>query len=213
MAGFGENGGLFRYMVESVRRALFSPAPIGEVAPNTEGWAVEPLDWADPENQSRRRTLHPCTGWRFLQGEGVHRGHLIGGCFEVLDWLRGTRSWPADDLWQDAILFLETSEEAPPSSLVQRGLRSYAAMGLLERLSGILVGRPGGEVPPEQFEEYDEAVLQVVVAEEGLLDLPIVSGMDFGHTDPMFVLPYGVQAQIDCGARRFSIVERAVGSG
>jgi muramoyltetrapeptide carboxypeptidase LdcA involved in peptidoglycan recycling len=210
MAGFGENGGLFPYMVDSVRRTLFSPEPIGVVAPNAEGWAVEPLDWADPQNQSRRRTLHPCTGWRFLQGEGVHRGHLLGGCFEVLDWLRGTRFWPSDALWQDAILFLETSEEAPPPSQLLRGLRSFAAIGILERLSGILLGRPGGEVPPEQFEDYDQAVLQVVVSEENLVDLPIVSGMDFGHTDPMFVLPYGLEAEIDCGARQFSILEGAV---
>jgi muramoyltetrapeptide carboxypeptidase LdcA involved in peptidoglycan recycling len=34
--------------------------------------------------------------------------------------------------------------------------------------------------------------------------------MDFGHTDPMFVLPYGVQAEIDCGAGRFAILESAV---
>ena len=39
---------------------------------------------------------------------------------------------------------------------------------------------------------------------------PIIAGMDFGHTDPFFVLPYGVTAEIDCDARRFSIIEPAV---
>jgi muramoyltetrapeptide carboxypeptidase LdcA involved in peptidoglycan recycling len=34
--------------------------------------------------------------------------------------------------------------------------------------------------------------------------------MDFGHTDPMFVLPYGVEAEIDCDAQMFTIVENAV---
>jgi muramoyltetrapeptide carboxypeptidase LdcA involved in peptidoglycan recycling len=34
--------------------------------------------------------------------------------------------------------------------------------------------------------------------------------MDFGHTDPFFVLPYGVRAEIDCAAQRFSIVDSAV---
>jgi muramoyltetrapeptide carboxypeptidase LdcA involved in peptidoglycan recycling len=145
-----------------------------------------------------------------LQGEGVRQGHLIGGCFEVLDWLRGTDYWPNLDLWQNAILFLETSEEAPSPTEVLRGLRSYAAMGILERLSGILFGRPGGEVPPAQFKEYDQAILEVVAQEEGLTDLPVISGMDFGHTDPMFVLPYGVQAEIDCGTGRFAILEGAV---
>jgi len=210
MAGFGENGGLFAYMVDSVRRTLFSSVPIGEIVPNGNGWTVELLDWADPENQSQRRRLQPCEGWRFLQGEGVRRGHLMGGCFEVLDWLRGTDYWPALDTWQDAILFLETSEEAPSPACVLRGLRSYAAMGILKRLSGILFGRPGGGVPREQFDDYDQAILEVVAKEEGLTELPVISGMDFGHTDPMFVLPYGVQAEIDCSALRFAIVESGV---
>lgn len=210
MAGFGENGGLFPYMVNSVRMTLFSSAPIGEIAPNRAGWTVEILDWAEPKNQSRRRKLNPSQGWKVLQGEGVRRGHLVGGCFEVLDWLRGTDYWPAPALWQNAILFLETSEEAPSPTEVLRGLRSYAAMGILERLSGILFARPGGEVPPAQFAEYDQAILEVVAREEGLTDLPVISGMDFGHTDPMFVLPYGVQAEIDCGTGRFAILEGAV---
>jgi len=209
MSGFAENTGMFPYMVQSVRRTLFSSEPIGLVEPNRDGWTVEHLDWADPENQARKRELNPSAGWSFLQGRGVHRGHLIGGCFEVLDWLRGTPLWPAPHVWRGAILFLETSEEAPPPEAVVRGLRLYAALGILRELAGILFGRPGGGVPPERFDEYDEAICHVVRDEEGLVDLPVVTRMDFGHTDPMFVLPYGVEAQIDCDAEQFTILESA----
>jgi muramoyltetrapeptide carboxypeptidase LdcA involved in peptidoglycan recycling len=83
-------------------------------------------------------------------------------------------------------------------------------MGILGRLSGILFGRPGGGVPVDDFRKYDEAILQVVAEEEGLSRLPIVTRMDFGHTDPMFVLPYGILAQIDCDNQRFEILENAV---
>lgn len=210
MAGFGENGGMFPYMVDAVRRTLFSAEPIGTVEPNRAGWTVEHLEWADPANQSRRRKLEPSEGWRYLQGTGKRRGHLVGGCLEVLDWLRGTDVWPEPERWQDAILFLETSEGAPPPTAVLRFLRTLAAMGVLRRLSGILFGRPGGPVPPERFAEYDAALLDIVAAEEGLTDLPIVTRMDFGHTDPMMVVPYGVEAEIDCAAERFAIVEGAV---
>jgi len=210
MAGFAENGGMFSYMVESVRKTLFSTEPAGNIAPNIGGWTVEMLDWADPANQTRRRKLNPATGWRFLQGRGVRRGHLIGGCFEVLDWLRGTEFWPAVDVWQDAILFLETSEDAPSPEVVKYGLRTYAALGILQRLSGILFARPGGPISPEKFEDYDKVLLQVVGEEAGLSDFPLITGMDFGHTDPMFVLPYGIQARIDCDRHRFEIVENAV---
>ena len=210
MAGFGENGGLFPYLVDSVRRTLFSSEPPGEIVPNQSGWTVEQLNWADPQNQSRKRALTPASGWKFLQGQGIHRGHLLGGCLEVLDWLRGTSLWPELDDWQDAILFLETSEEIPPPEFVRYTLRAFAALGVLKRLSGILLGRPGGNFPPERFHEYDQAILQVVRDEEGLSTLPIVTHMDFGHTDPMFVLPYGVQSEIDCDQQRFSILENAV---
>lgn len=208
MLEFAENCGMFPYVVQSLRKTLFSSDTIGEIKPSTEGWTVERLDWADPANQQIKRKLNPSSGWRFLQGNGIHRGHLIGGCIEVFDWTRGTEIFPED--WQDAILFLETSEEAPPPELVARTLRVYAAMGILSRLAGILFGRPGGDVPLEKFEDYDNAILQVVNHEEGLTDLPVMTHMDFGHTSPMFVLPYGLQAEIDCETDRFSILENAV---
>jgi muramoyltetrapeptide carboxypeptidase LdcA involved in peptidoglycan recycling len=144
MAGFAENRGLFPYMIESLRRTLFSSKPIGEVEANTQGWTVETLDWADPNNQMRRRQLQPSTGWKFVNGDGVARGPLIGGCIEVIDWLRGHDLFPTLDQWEGAILFLETSEEAPPPSQVKYILRCFAALGILERLSGVLFGRPGG---------------------------------------------------------------------
>ena len=208
MAEFAENGGLFPYMVESLRKTIFSSEAVGEVKPNTNGWTVERLDWGDPANQHQTRKLKPSPGWRFLQGRGVSRGFLVGGCLEVLDWARGTDIFPKQ--WQDAILFLETSEEAPPPETVERFLRVLAAMGILRKIAGILFGRPGGEMPVEKFEEYDRAILQVVTHEAGLSDLPVLTRMDFGHTSPMFILPYGVQAEIDCENRRFSIIENAI---
>ena len=164
LAEFAENGGMFPYMVQSLRQTLFSSEVIGEVKPNTDGWTVEFLDWGDPVNQQRKRKLNPSSGWKFLQGKGIHRGHLIGGCLEVLDWARGTEIFPEN--WQDAILFLETSEEAPPPEVVTRTLRVLAAMGILRQLAGILFGRPGGGVPSEKFEEYDMAIQKVVNHEE-----------------------------------------------
>jgi muramoyltetrapeptide carboxypeptidase LdcA involved in peptidoglycan recycling len=210
MSGFAENGGMHRYLVDAVRRTLFSTAPVGEVRPNTNGWTVELLDWGDPANQARRRELRPSAGWRWLQGNGRVAGPLIGGCIEVMEWLKGTPVWPPSDTWTGAVLFLETSEETPSPGDVHRWLRSYGAQGILERVAAILVGRPGGvQLPIAAHTDYDEVVLRVVRDEFGLAT-PIVAGMDFGHTDPFFVLPYGVQAEVDCEARRFSIVEAAV---
>jgi len=210
MAGFAENGGLFSHMTKSVRKTLFQSDPIGVIEPNKDSWTVEVLEWGEPANQEKKRALNPCTGWKYLQGEGIRQGHLLGGCIEVFDWLRGTELWPNLEQWQNAILFLETSEEAPPPRNVKYMLRALAALGILKRLSGILFGRPGGGVPPEIFEEYDQVLLQVVRGEEGLDDLPIITNMDFGHTDPVFVIPYGLIAEINCDKKQFSILENAV---
>ncbi|MCB0064354.1 MAG: hypothetical protein KDE19_19655 [Caldilineaceae bacterium] len=60
----------------------------------------------------------------------------------MLDWLRGTDLGPPMKQWQGAILFLETSEDAPSPEAVTFGLRTYAALGILAQLSGILLGRP-----------------------------------------------------------------------
>jgi len=58
-----------------------------------------------------------------------------------------------------------------------------------------LFGRPGGDISPDWVKEYDNVLHQVVTEEAGLSELPIITHMDFGHTDPMFVLPYGVKAE------------------
>jgi LD-carboxypeptidase C-terminal domain/LD-carboxypeptidase N-terminal domain len=148
MANFAENRGMFPYMVSSVRRTLFSSAPVGTVEPHRGGWTAEELDWALPENQQRARRLNPHEGWRFLQGSGVARGRLLGGSLEVVEFLRGTELWPEDDSWRGAILFLEN-------------------------LSGILLAKPGGDIPVERFGEDEEALLQVVAGEQQLVDLPV----------------------------------------
>jgi muramoyltetrapeptide carboxypeptidase LdcA involved in peptidoglycan recycling len=49
-----------------------------------------------------------------------------------------------------------------------------------------------------------------VVQKECHLDIPLISQMDFGHTDPMFLLPYGAKAEIDAEKGSFAILENAV---
>jgi muramoyltetrapeptide carboxypeptidase LdcA involved in peptidoglycan recycling len=209
MSGFAENGGMHAYAEAFLRKALFESGPVGEIEPNREGWTVEHLPWKDPENQSRRRRLTPTTGPRTLQGAGTVLGHLIGGCAEVLEMLKGSAWWPPLDYWDGAILFYETSEEAPAAGQVLRWLRNFGAQGILSRLSGIVLGRPGGQTDEAYRQEQERAVLRAL-DEAGLPDLPVLAELDFGHTDPIATLPYGVVAEIDCARSRLSILEAGV---
>lgn len=209
MAGFAENQGLFDYMMASVRKTLFDKGAIGEIKPST-GWTVEHLDWSKPENQNIRRKLSPPTGPKILQGLGKARGPLIGGCAEVLEMLKGTEFWPSLESWRGAILFLETSEEAPDIEYFIRWIRNYGSQGILAVLNGIIMARPGGQIPIDKIHQYDEALQKVVSQELGLKSLPLMVQADFGHTDPMFTIPYGITGEIDCDKITFSIIESAV---
>jgi muramoyltetrapeptide carboxypeptidase LdcA involved in peptidoglycan recycling len=206
MTGFAENGGMHRYARDGVREVLFSGGPPAWPE-NDDGWTVEHLDWSDPTNQARVRTLTPSSGWRSLGGETAE-GPLVVGCLEVLDWLRGTEWFPDLD---GAVLALETSEEGPPPAIVTRFLRSLAATGDLARLAGVLFARPGGwHVPVDEHLVYDEALVDVIRGEAGLTSIPVVTGMDFGHTDPVWTLPQGVRVRVDPSDRRVRFLEPGV---
>lgn len=209
MAGFAENHGLFDYMSESVQKTLFDSETIGIIKPS-EGWTVEHLDWSSPENQTIRRKLLPPTGPKILQGKGKIRGHLLGGCIEALEMLKGTDFWPSRSDWNGAIFFIETSEEAPSVDYFKRWIRNYGSQGILEILNGIILGRPGGQIEPSKIYQYDDALHKVVRDEFCLLNLPIMTQLDFGHTDPMFTIPYGVTAEIDCDECTLAVIESAV---
>jgi muramoyltetrapeptide carboxypeptidase LdcA involved in peptidoglycan recycling len=204
MAGFDENGGLLPYMADSVRRVLFTPEPSTSIQPNSGGWSIGSWGWDDENRNSKKRKFQPCSGWKWLQGSGQHRGKLIGGCIEAVDWLRGTPVWPEPSVWQDTILFLETSEDQPSPTAVTYMLRALAATGALGEARGILYGRPYGD--ESSFEAYDGALLRVL-DELGLTSIPVITRMDFGHTDPKFILPYGVEMEIDCDRQQIRLLE------
>lgn len=206
LVGFAENGGMHSYQVQDIYRTLFEDNPIGEISPNNEGWTSERLEWFDPNLQTQRRRLNPNKGWNFLQGNKIVQGHLIGGCLEVLEFLKGTDYWPQDDYWRGSILFFETSEDMPSPSLIRWWLRNYVALGILHRIHGIIFGRPYHN---QYVDEYNQEILKVL-REEGLTDMPVITEMDFGHTCPTFTIPFGALAEIDCQQRKFRILESGV---
>lgn len=206
LVGFAENVAMHPYQIDDLKRTLFSKAVIGNIAANKEGWTSEYLDWFDPSLQNIKRTLNTATGWRFVRGNSIASGHLIGGCLEVLEMLKGTAYWPEQETWKGCILFFETSEDKPQPALLKYWLRNYAAMGILKEAKGILLGRPYDNCYAEEY----EAELLKVLDEEGLFNLPVITQMDFGHTCPVFTLPYGRLAEINCLDQSFSILESGV---
>ena len=208
MVELAEIGGILPYTLESMRRTLFSSQPIGRLTASIADWTADFPEWP-PQLHDRKRKLNEPMPWKTLQGSGTVTGHLIGGCFESLEFLKGMEYWPSLDQWNGALLFLETYD-APSTTYVEHWLRNYASQGILERVNGLLFGRPGGSHhSPQDYVRYDAAFLKVV-RECGLIDLPILSRMDFGHTDPKLILPYGAKASLHCDDASITIHESAV---
>lgn len=210
MTAFAENVAMHDYAVEGVRQNLFSEESKGPIPQNKEGWTTEVLDWSKESNQNIQRKLFPATEWNFIGAQHACRGRLIGGCLEVLQSLNGTSVWPELLFWEDAVLFVETSEAGIEPNAVTRFMRNLAAQGILSRLRGILFSKPGGQLmTAARFPEYDRAI-EVVFEEYQLPLIPIVTQMDFGHSDPRWVLPYGVEVEINPMNKTVSLLEEAV---
>lgn len=208
MGGFSQLDALPPAFADHIRKVLFDAAPALEYRPfgrYSDGYP----DWGSRENVGQVRTPRQDGGWHWLQGEARIRGRLFGGNIEVLEFLKGTRYWPRPSFWEGKILFLETSEEAPPPLAVQRWLRNYGLQGAFDEVAAVLFGRARG-YSDEQKRELDAMLASVVGDEFGRPDLPIVSNLDFGHTDPQFILPLGVRAEVDPTAKTFRLLESAV---
>jgi muramoyltetrapeptide carboxypeptidase LdcA involved in peptidoglycan recycling len=166
-------------------------------------WTHGYRDWASGANQVKE--THTNEGFAWLQGTAATRGRLWGGCFEVLEMLKGTRYWPATDFWDGRILFLETSEEKPSPKQVMYWLRNYGAQGVFNRASALWFGRA------KDYSAADNAelrrVVKGVVSEEWGGTLPVVMDLDFGHTDPRWALPLGVEALTDPVNKRLGLLE------
>ncbi len=208
MAGFSQMEAFPTSFERHVRDVLFDATPGVELLPYP-AWSEGYPRWEFEDSVGRIASPHPHDGWHWLQGEREVRGELFGGCLEVLEFLKGTRYWPAPDFWDGKVLFLETSEDVPTVTQVAWVLRNYGLAGVLGRARALLVGRARG-YSALQKEELDRIVLRVVRDEFHLVDLTVVSNLDFGHTDPQWVLPLGAEVRVDPTERRIVLPDPSV---
>ncbi len=203
---FAENTGIHPYVKNNIQKLLFDAEILNyKAAPN---WSEQFLDWGVPENQNIKRDFVENDGWHWIQGSGSIEGRLIGGCIEVFEFLKGTQWWPKSELWQDAILFFETSEEKPTPDSVKYWLRNYGSQGILAQINALLFARPMLYSDEEKL-ELEKVTLQVL-KEFDREDLLVVTNMDFGHTAPMMPIPLGVKVRLNPKNKRFSLLESAV---
>ena len=200
---FAEYPVMLPYTQRAMQQVLCHARPAGRIPP-AEQWTEELLDWGQKLDLQRPRRMQPASG-RVCVRPGAAQGHLLGGCLESLDHLRGTPYWPDEEQWRGALLFIETSEECPPPARVDSILMDYENMGVFPLINGLLVGRPMGYTPEQKSELY--AVLRERTERYGF---PVLAEMDFGHTAPQCTLPLGCMAAFDAAEGTFELLEAAV---
>ena len=57
----------------------------------------------------------------------------------------------------------------------------------------------------DSFDKYAENLRNVITGKYGLKDLPVMADLNFGHTSPVIILPYGAEAHMNIDKMIFSI--------
>lgn len=207
MAGFAENNGISDYLIENFGKVIMSSEIIGEIKPNKIGYSIDNPSWDLESNQNiPSKIYNEPMGTMILNGKYDAEGILYGGCIDTLESIKGTEYWLDD--WKNIIFFIETSEDTPNIEMFKRWLRNYGEQGIFDKISGIIFGRHVGTI--EQQKAYNKALVDVVVNEYNKKDLLIFGNMDFGHTRPIFTIPYGCKAKMNIKDKSFSILDNAV---
>ncbi|MFP5975826.1 muramoyltetrapeptide carboxypeptidase [Enterobacter mori] len=126
------------------------------------------------------------------QGNGPHwecEGKLWGGNLAMLVSLIGTPWLPQIE---DGILVLEDINEHP--FRVERMLLQLYHAGILARQSAIVLGSFSGSAPNDYDAGYSlETMVDFI---RSRLDIPVITGLDFGHEQQTVTLPLGAQATL-----------------
>lgn len=124
----------------------------------------------------------------------------MGGCIESLCWhVKGSDAWLDLD---GAVLFLETSEEAPSPAHVDAYLVDLENLGVFERIRALIIGRP------MRYSSAQSEQLWTAVADRTARSgIPVLGNVDCSHTDPILTMPLGTDVAVDVGQRRLRTLE------
>jgi len=187
------------------RKTLFDPSPIGLIQPSAD-WAYHCRDYENEDyNPNYKREYIPNVGCELVQGSGVVTGRLVGGHDGFID-LDDTSIALSHADFENSIFFYEDIPEFFSPKQIEEVFTWLGNKGFLQKMNGIIIGKM---CENGSFDQRGE-VIRGVCKDFGCSQLPIVYGLNFGHTAPMFVLPYGATAEINCEDMTFSILESGV---
>lgn len=177
------------YTLEYFRKCLLSEDPI-EVIPSPE-WSDD-LWW---QNQKARQLI-PNPGWHIINPGEAH-GTIVGANLCTFNLLQGTEYLP--DL-ANTILFLEDDAESQPHHF-DRDLQSLIHLPTFDGVKGLAIGR---------FQKASHMTIklltQIIQTKPELNQLPVITNVDFGHSDPKITFPIGGEVQMLANSSGATIV-------
>lgn len=188
--------------LDSLRAALFG----GDLALAPQGRTRDfGLQWDDPRALTERAPDAPAESWSWSGPRRSVTAPTWGGCLEIVEWTLAANRWmrPTDD-YGGSVLLLEASEELPEPDAVYRMLRNLGERGVLGVASALLWARPPvsdhehpvtASAATRRRARLRERVLQAV--DDYNPELVVVLDVDFGHTSPQLLLPYGGSVTVD----------------
>jgi muramoyltetrapeptide carboxypeptidase len=186
---------LMGWEVEEFKRMIMSTTAPNEIHP-TPTYIDDPYYFLHTDRPPQE-VANP--GWKIHRG-GTAKGRLIGGHLGTLLTLAGTPFWPD---FRRKILFIEEDEEGGPTGNIARKFRHLVQTGALDHIEAIMIGR----IPSAAgLKENDSLEMILDETLEGY-GLPVVSGVDFGHTNPMATIPVGVRARLEADAGKLVFLE------
>lgn len=123
--------------------------------------------------------------WKILS-EGEAQATILGGNLGTLYLLQGTEYQPKFD--EPFIFALEDDDEAGKYTAREVSRRFESLLQLpnfRKNLRGVIIGR----FPPDSKVTQNE--IKSIVDSKQLGNIPIIAGVDYGHTLPMLTLPIG----------------------
>lgn len=161
---------------------------------NTE----EMLSWDKEDDRARK--MNKNEGWKIIFN-GKAEGRLLAANLNTLSKLIGTE-YMIDT--EGSILFIEDDNEESASTL-QRMLQQFKQAKLLDRVCGIVFGRF-----QKKSDITEEKLKNLLLNVFGEVNIPVISGVDFGHTDPMLSLPMGKTVKISTDGGNIRILIRSL---
>ena len=205
MCEFAENYEMHDYTKKYVDEVLFKNLENITIVSSPK-WTSEFLDWSNQDYDSQKRKMHyEKHGYEVLQGNGIFEGELLGGCIDVFPMFIGTEIWPSINEWENKILFLETSEDEVAPDYIEYYLRNLVAQGIIDKINGIIIGKPQNE---KYYEEYKEVYKNVIGGEANRPELPILYNVNIGHTAPMCIFPLGQKIKVDLNKKEIIFLDK-----